>query len=46
MTLDQIAESVGTVTDEQETDEDSREQTTDLPRRDREEYRGGWDTSH
>lgn len=46
MSLQDMAERVGTVTDTQEADDGDREQREEIPLRDTDEYSGGWDTSH
>jgi hypothetical protein len=47
MSLDQIANSVGTLTDEQQDDTDDRVNTSDFEERDiGNEYEGGWDNDH
>jgi hypothetical protein len=50
MTLDDIAESIGTVHDEQHKDDGDREATDstsdDLQQRSMDEYDGGWSADH
>jgi hypothetical protein len=41
--LDDIADQIGTITYEQTEDSHNREQTTDLPRRNLNEYDGAYD---
>jgi hypothetical protein len=41
--LDDIAEKIGTIVHEQDDDSHDREQTTDLPRRNLNEYDGAYD---
>ncbi len=42
-TLDDIADRIGELTTEQDEDDHDREQTTDLPRRNLNEYDGAYD---
>jgi hypothetical protein len=42
--LESIADSIGSVTDEQEPDDNNRLQTDDFEKRDMDEYQGAFDT--